>query len=59
MKHLEKPFLRAQYEERTTAHLIAAIEAALRDMNVMVTVLDRYVATEEIRTRITDMSRAQ
>ena len=55
MKHREKSFVRERYDARTKARSIAAIEAAWRDMDAIVTALDRYVAAEEVRTRITDV----
>jgi len=55
MKHREKSFVRERYDARTKARSIAAIEAAWRDMDAIVMALDRYVAAEEARTRITDL----
>jgi hypothetical protein len=55
MKLWEKSLLRERHHARTKAQSIAAIETALRDMDAMVTALDRYVAAEEVRTRVTDL----
>jgi hypothetical protein len=46
--------VRECYDARAKAQSIVAIETALRDMDAMVTALDRYVGVEEVRTRITD-----
>jgi hypothetical protein len=57
MKHWEKSLVRERHDARMKAQSIAAIETALRDMDAMVTALDRYVAAEEVRTRIADVNR--
>jgi hypothetical protein len=54
MRHKEKLLVRARHRVRTAAQSVAAIESALQDMDAMIVSLDRRVATEEMRTRITD-----
>jgi V8-like Glu-specific endopeptidase len=48
----------ARHRVKTTAQSVAAIVSALRDIDEMIVSLDRRVAAEEMRTRITDTKHA-
>jgi hypothetical protein len=54
MRHKENLLVRARHRVRTTAQSVGAIESALRDMQALITSLDKSIGTEEMRTRITD-----
>jgi flagellar protein FliJ len=54
MRHKEKLLVRARHRVTTTAQSVTAIESTLQDMDAMIVSLDRRVAAEEMRTRITD-----
>ena len=55
MERREHSVGRELHEASTKAQAIAAIERTLVDMDALVAALDRYVAEEEVRTRIRDV----
>jgi hypothetical protein len=56
MDHSENLLVHARREAKTTAQSLAAIETVLLQMDALVTSLDRRVAVEEKRTRITNVN---
>ena len=54
MRHKENLLVRARHRVRTTAQSVGAIESALRDMQALITSLDKSIGAEEARTRMTD-----